>query len=348
MTTLSSLATCSSLMAFPVGFLCCFILCLPFPAIAFFSFLLHVYTCWSSRKEKGIPHRRRKQWKNHLLPFADLRKGIPHRRSRVLFLFVCQLWCSLGVSVRVGHLEGKEKSVQLGSLTHSTLCNSTFLKKKNYKIGSPGLELEGDLIFLAFQEQRHEVDSLSIPGMVRNWSSYGARSIWILTLDINLFCFLGGLMRFVFHISYKQQVKGLQDINQLLGLLVPLLCDVPDFVSVIRWLISLIDFIVLHFQEASVFIEGSYSQIGINLKELCLFAVFKFDSSTSRKYLCMDHYCNPFSTDELQTMVRIASFCLPPYLFSYYISNCIDSYITMFTFLGNLFTMFYNFFPATL
>ncbi|KAM1080047.1 hypothetical protein TB2_014398 [Malus domestica] len=41
--------------------------------------------------------------------------------------------------------------------------------------------------------------------------------------------------------------------------------------------------------------------------------------------LCMDHYCNPFSTDELQTMVRIASFCLPPYLFSYYISNCIDS-----------------------
>ncbi|RXH86011.1 hypothetical protein DVH24_017064 [Malus domestica] len=39
----------------------------------------------------------------------------------------------------------------------------------------------------------------------------------------------------------------------------------------------------------------------------------------------MDHYCNPFSTDELQTMVRIASFCLPPYLFSYYISNCIDS-----------------------
>lgn len=29
------------------------------------------------------------------------------------------------------------------------------------------------------------------------------------------------------HISYKQQVEGLQDVNQLVGLLVPLLCDVP-------------------------------------------------------------------------------------------------------------------------
>ncbi|TQD84834.1 hypothetical protein C1H46_029612 [Malus baccata] len=46
----------------------------------------------------------------------------------------------------------------------------------------------------------------------------------------------------------------------------------------------------------------------------------------------MDHYCNSFSTDELQTMVRIGSFCLPHYLFSYYISNHIDSYRTMFTF----------------
>ncbi|KAM2493153.1 hypothetical protein FF1_044100 [Malus domestica] len=36
MTTLSWLATRSSSMAFPVGFLCCFILCLPFPAIVFF------------------------------------------------------------------------------------------------------------------------------------------------------------------------------------------------------------------------------------------------------------------------------------------------------------------------
>ncbi|XP_070670398.1 uncharacterized protein [Malus domestica] len=98
------------------------------------------------------------------------------------------------------------------------------------------------------------------------------------------------------------------------------------------WLISLTDFILLHFQEASVFIEVSYSQIGINLKELRLFAVFKFDPNTSRNYLCMDHYCNPFSTDELQMMVRIASFCLPHYLFSYYISNRIDSYRTMFTF----------------
>ncbi|XP_070670401.1 uncharacterized protein [Malus domestica] len=68
------------------------------------------------------------------------------------------------------------------------------------------------------------------------------------------------------------------------------------------WLISLTDFILLHFQEASVFIEVSYSQIGINLKELRLFAVFKFDPNTSRNYLCMDHYCNPFSTDELQMM----------------------------------------------
>ncbi|RXH75350.1 hypothetical protein DVH24_030071 [Malus domestica] len=120
--------------------------------------------------------------------------------------------------------------------------------------------------------------------------------------------FLGGLMRFVFHISYKQQVEGLQDINQLVGLLVPLLCDVPG-VS-----------------------KQMFSQIGINLKELRLFAVFKFDPNTSRNYLCMDHYCNPFSTDELQMMVRIASFCLPHYLFSYYISNRIDSYRTMFTF----------------
>ncbi|KAM0970728.1 hypothetical protein PS1_018967 [Malus domestica] len=71
--------------------------------------------------------------------------------------------------------------------------------------------------------------------------------------------FLGGLMRCVVHISYKQQVEGLQDINQLVGLLVPLLCDVPDFVSVIRWLISLTNFILLHFQEAPVFIEVSYS-----------------------------------------------------------------------------------------
>ena len=33
-------------------------------------------------------------------------------------------------------------------------------------------------------------------------------------------------------------------------------CDPADFVLVIRWLISLTDFILLHFQEARVFIEG--------------------------------------------------------------------------------------------
>ncbi|RXH77013.1 hypothetical protein DVH24_019901 [Malus domestica] len=258
-----------------------------------------------------------------------------------------KLWCSLGVSVLVGHLEGKAgKSRQLGSLSHSTLSNSTFFKKiPKMALEDWNWKYEGDLIFLAVhQEQRHEVhfsffcffflsnfyvmmevDSQSIPGMMRNWSSSGARSIWILglrcsidfygTLDINLVLFSWWFDVFCamfFAISsYKQQVEGLQDINQLVELLVPLLCDVSgvsekklfrgsatDFVSVI----ALSDIVLLHFQAVPVFIEVFYSQIEINLKELHLFAVFKFDPSTSRKYLCMDHYYNPFSTDELQTM----------------------------------------------
>ncbi|XP_070674973.1 uncharacterized protein [Malus domestica] len=63
MTTLSSLATRSSSMAFSVGFLCCFILRLPFPAIAFFFSAprLHVLLIVKARRmEKPGPF--------HLLP----------------------------------------------------------------------------------------------------------------------------------------------------------------------------------------------------------------------------------------------------------------------------------------